>query len=411
MQFKVRRILSENIEQEISNVGFSPSYLGFGAKKHKFLNIKIYNLKPEAATIIKQAALSLGTDAAVHRGVLDHSIDFSDVILSGTVAQLENIAQKLKLQQFSLAQVSEEILKQIKIFENGFCWQKSALNTADTLVTKQRCPKIMGILNVTENSFSDGGKFLDPKYAIEHAYKMIEEGAEIIDIGAESTRPLSEAVPSDVEIQRITPVLKELRANSACKNIKISIDTRNSATAAAAAALGADIINDVSGLTYDDNMAKTISDTGLEVVVMHSRGTPKDMDSFCNYKNVVDEVYFELLDRVQIALSAGIQPEKIIIDPGFGFAKNYEQNFEIMSKIEEFKSMGFRLLCGLSRKRFIKSLLNPDNTGNEAEKDLAKLDELTAQTGLYFTLKGTDILRVHNVLKTKQALDLAQKLI
>ena len=165
---------------------------------------------------------------------------------------------------------------------------------------------------------------------------MIEEGVEIIDIGAESTRPMSEAVPSDIEIKRITPVLAELRKNLACNRVKISVDTRNSATALAVAELGADIINDVSGLTYDPDMAKTVKETGLKVVIMHSRGTPKDMDSLCNYKNVTEEVYFELLDRVQKASDIGIEPQNIIIDPGFGFAKDNEQNFELLKKVKEY---------------------------------------------------------------------------
>lgn len=397
MQFKVRRILSKNIQKEITDIGFSPSYLNFGVNKHRFLNIKIYNQKPEAATIIKQSALSSGADAAVHRGVLDHSAALSDVILSGTAAQLQNVAEKLKFQQFSLDKISDEISQQIEIFEKN-CGAGFGAAMSE----------IMGILNVTDNSFSDGGRFLDPKNAIEHAYKMIEEGAEIIDIGAESTRPTSDPVPAGIEIQRITPVLAELRKNSACNKVKISVDTRNSTTARAVAELGADIINDVSGLTFDPDMAKTVKETGLEIVIMHSRGTPKDMDALCDYKNVTDEVYFELRDRVQKALDIGISPEKIITDPGFGFAKNNEQNFEILKKVEEFKSMGFRLLCGLSRKRFIKSLLG---TENFPECDLEVLDELTAQTSLYFALKGVDIIRVHNVLKTKQALSLAEKLL
>lgn len=397
MQFKVRRILSENIQKEISDVGFSPSYLNFGINKHRFLNIKIYNLKPEAATIIKQTALSSGADAAVHKGVLDHSAAFSDIILSGTAAQLKNAAEKLNFQQFSLNKISDEILKQIEIFEKN--------SNHNTVIL----PKIMGILNITKNSFSDGGRFLDPKNAIEHAYKMIEDGAEIIDIGAESTKPLSEPVEPDVEIKRITPVIKELRKNSACSKIKISIDTRNSATVCTAAKLGADIINDISGLTFDHDMTKAVKETGLEVVIMHSRGTPKDMDALCNYKNTVDEVYFELIDRVETALNTGILPEKIIVDAGFGFAKNNEQNFELLKRIEEFKSSGYRLLCGLSRKRFIKSLL--ENSAGATNETLEALDELTAQTSLYFALKRVDIIRVHNTAKTKQALTLAEKLL
>lgn len=388
MQFKVRRILTSHIKKEIEKIGFSLSHLDFGALKHKFLNIKIYDLKPETATIIKQAALSVGTDAAVHSGVLDHSIKKSDVILSGTIQELCSIAEKLKKQQFSAPKIADEILSQIKIFKQ-------------TPVK----PQIMGILNITENSFSDGGKYLDPKKAIEHAYKMLDEGADIIDIGAESTRPGAEPINPDIEINRITPVIKELAGKCGAK---ISIDTRNSGTAAVMADLGADIINDVSGLSYDKNMAKTIAKTGLNVVITHSRSTPNTMNEFCSYKNTVDDVYFELLKMTENALDAGVSPEKIIIDPGFGFAKNIEQNFEILTKIEEFKSMGYPLLCGVSRKRFIKSLV-PEEFQNQ---DILKtLDEITAQASFYFGTKNIDIIRVHNVVKTKQALSLAGKLV
>lgn len=383
MQFKVRRILPENVENEISKIGFSPSYLDFGVLKHKFLNIKIFNLCPEAATIIKETALSSNCDAAVHNGVLDHSIEHSDLILSGTIQELQNVAEKLRKQQFSMPKIANEILREIKIYNR--CSKK---------------PEIMGILNITEDSFSDGGMFLNPKAAIEHAARMIEEGAEIIDIGAESTRPGAEYIESSVEIERISPIIKELRQNSA---VKISIDTRNADTARVMADLGADIINDVSGLTFDPDMIAAIKETGLNVVIMHSRGNPQNMDNLCNYKNLLDEVYFELRERVQNAIDGGVEPDKIIIDPGFGFAKNNEQNFEILSRIEEFKSLGFPMLAGLSRKRFIKSVLA--DTAKQA--DINTLDDLTAQASFYFTLKGIDILRVHNVAKTKQAMDLA----
>ncbi len=392
MQFKVRRILSNNIKNEIKNIGFSPSYLDFGALKHTFLNIKIYDLSPIQATIIKQTALASNADAAVHFGVLNHSSEKSEIILSATLAQMEIIAKKLRNQQFSMEKISSEITRQIEIF-------KSAKN--------ETAPIIMGVLNLTEDSFSDGGRFLEPRQAIEHAKKMVQEGAKIIDIGAESTRPGSDTVPSEIEIQRISPVIKELKKNS---DIKISIDTRNALTAKQMADLGADIINDVSGLTYDKNMTKTIRETGLEAVIMHSRGTPKDMDGLCDYKNVMDEVYFELQERAQKAIDSGINPEKIIIDPGFGFAKNIEQNFEILSRIEEFKSMGFRVLAGLSRKRFIKSILDKNAFPVCDEGTFEALDSLTASLSLYFGIKNIDIIRVHNAAKTKVMLNLAKKI-
>ena len=401
MQFNVRRILTENIKDEIKKIGFSPSYLDFGVLKHKFLNIKVYNLKPEAATIIKQTALSSNCDAAIHRGVLDHSEAVSDLILSGTIAQLQTVSEKLKSQQFSLDKISDEILKQIQIFE-----KEGAQNTDGAFR-----PKIMGILNITEDSFSDGGLFLKPFDAIEYCYKMIQDGVNIIDIGAESTRPMAKPVDSSVEIRRITPVIKELKQDSVFKDIKISIDTRNADTARVMWDFGADIINDVSGLTYDPDMTKTIKETGLNVVIMHSRGTPKDMDNLCQYKDTAEEVYFELVKRVQKAVESGVQPDKIIVDPGFGFAKNSEQNFELVKKIEEFKSLGFPILAGLSRKRFVKSIITDVSADGAKAHNNKTLDDLTAQLSFYFALKKIDIIRVHNVAKTKQALDLAAHLI
>ncbi len=401
MQFNVRRILTENIKDEIKKIGFSPSYLDFGVLKHKFLNIKVYNLKPEAATIIKQTALSSNCDAAIHRGVLDHSEAVSDLILSGTIAQLQTVSEKLKSQQFSLDKISDEILKQIQIFE-----KEGAQNTDGAFR-----PKIMGILNITEDSFSDGGLFLKPSDAIEYCYKMIQDGVNIIDIGAESTRPMAKPVDSSVEIERITPVIKELKQDSIFKDIKISIDTRNADTARVMGDFGADIINDVSGLTYDPDMTKTIKETGLNVVIMHSRGTPKDMDNLCQYKDAAEEVYFELLKRVQKAVESGVQLDKIIVDPGFGFAKNSEQNFELVKKIEEFKSLGFPILAGLSRKRFVKSIITDVSVDGTKTHNNETLDDLTAQLSFYFALKKIDIIRVHNVAKTKQALDLAAHLI
>lgn len=401
MQFNVRRILTENIKDEIKKIGFSPSYLDFGVLKHNFLNIKVYNLKPEAATIIKQTALSSNCDAAIHRGVLDHSEAVSDLILSGTIAQLQTVSEKLKSQQFSLDKISDEILKQIQIFE-----KEGAQNTDGAFR-----PKIMGILNITEDSFSDGGLFLKPFDAIEYCYKMIQDGVNIIDIGAESTRPMAKPVDSSVEIGRITPVIKELKQDSVFKDIKISIDTRNADTARVMWDFGADIINDVSGLTYDPDMTKAIKETGLNVVIMHSRGTPKDMDNLCQYKDAAEEVYFELVKRVQKAVESGVQPDKIIVDPGFGFAKNSEQNFELVKKIEEFKSLGFPILAGLSRKRFVKSIITDVSADGAKAHNNETLDDLTAQLSFYFTLKKIDIIRVHNVAKTKQALDLAAHLI
>ena len=371
------KIISKNfIEQEIKNTGFSPEYVSIGANKHKFLNIKIFDLRALEANILKQTALSCDCDCAVHKNSIDCKVEKTDCVLSGSYSQLIEVSKKLRKQPLSLPKLSDEILNMI-------------LNSK-----YQAKSQIMGILNLTEDSFSDGGEFLDYTSACAQVDKMIQDGAKIIDIGAESTRPGALSVNSDIETEKITPVIKYIKEKH--PNIQISIDTRNSKTALAALKLGADIINDVSGLRYDKDMAKTIAQFDTSVVIMHSRSNPSDMDNMCNYKNLVDEVYGELKTQCKLALESGIKAQNIIIDVGFGFAKNYEQNIELVQRIEEFKSMGYKMLVGVSRKRFLRQLANVDNP-----KDA---DDITAHTSAYFAQKGIDYIRVHNVKKNIEAI-------
>ncbi|HIT55911.1 TPA: dihydropteroate synthase [Candidatus Galligastranaerophilus intestinigallinarum] len=226
-----------------------------------------------------------------------------------------------------------------------------------------------------------------------HAEKLIKDGADIIDIGAESTRPNAETIDIDFEIEKLTPIVKELKK----QNIKISIDTRNHKTAEKMIELGVDIINDVSNLNYDSKMVDIIKNSNVSYILCHSRGIPQNMDEFCNYKNAADEIYEELFKKSQFLIDEGIEKERIIIDVGFGFAKNIEQNFELLKRIKEFNSLGFKNLAGLSRKRFIKSLAN--------DKNLEIQDDLTMLASFYLIQENVDIIRVHNVQKTKTALD------
>ena len=373
------KIISKNfIEQEITNVGFSPDYLKIGLNKHKFINIKIFDLRPIEANILKQTALSCDCDCAVHRRTIDCKIDKTNCILSGTITQIIEVSKKLKKQpeNLSLQDISQELINQIFLYK------------------KQSKSKIMGILNLTENSFSDGGEFLELENAKKHIAQMIEQGAQIIDIGAESTRPNADEIDSQTQIKRILPIIKHIKENY--KNILVSIDTRSSEVAQACINAGADIINDVSGLRFDGKMAKTIAKSNAKIVIMHSRSTPKNMDNMCNYENLIDEIYFELKNQCDFAINEGIKPENIIIDVGFGFAKNYEQNIELMARIEEFKSLGYEILAGVSRKRFIQQLANVTNP--------KEADEMSAMTSAYFASKGIDYIRVHNVEKSIAAI-------
>ena len=208
---------------------------------------------------------------------------------------------------------------------------------------------VMGILNVTPDSFSDGGEYLDPKRAIDRGLEMIDEGATIIDVGGESTKPGADRVSMDEELTRIIPVIHALAKSGAL----VSVDTMRAEVAALAVASGAKIINDVSGGLADPAMHATAAAMKTQYICMHWRGQSKDMDSLANYEDVVKDVINEITKQVAVALIAGIEPTKLVIDPGLGFAKNAEQNWEILRNIDKFKELGFPILVGGSRKRFL----------------------------------------------------------
>lgn len=382
MDFIVKKIMSNDIKAELEAIGFDEHYLNMGVKKHEFLNLKIFNVSPIQATIIKQTALSAGCDCAVNRDVLGHLIENSNCILSGSITQIENVIKKLLSQQFSLPVLSKLIENQIEIDKN-----------------KNETSKIMGILNLSKNSFSKdlvGEDF--SKSAIEKAEILIEEGADIIDIGAESTKPNAIEVSSREQIEKIAPVIEFLK-NQKCI---ISVDTRSAEVADFALSKGADIINDVSFL-YDKSMANIIKKYQKPYILTHSRGIPSNMDNFCNYENVVETVYIELKEKAENLIKNGILKENIILDVGFGFAKNVEQNLKLVKHIEEFKSLGFKILAGISRKRVIQSFSN--------SKDVKELDFLTSLATFYFAQKNVDIIRVHNVKEAKQTIEFANALI
>ena len=207
----------------------------------------------------------------------------------------------------------------------------------------------MGILNVTPDSFSDGGQFLDPKKAIARGLEMIDEGATIIDVGGESTKPGAERVTLDEELTRVIPVIHALAKTGAM----VSVDTMRAEVAAMAVASGARIINDVSGGLSDPAMHATAAALKVQYICMHWRGQSKEMDALAVYENVVTEVINELTKQIASALTAGIEPTKLVIDPGIGFAKSAEHNWELLRNIDKFKEFGFPILVGASRKRFL----------------------------------------------------------
>jgi dihydropteroate synthase len=249
----------------------------------------------------------------------------------------------------------------------------------------------MGILNVTPDSFSDGGLFYGQEKAIEHGLKMADEGADIIDIGGESTRPGSDAVPTSVELKRVIPVIEALAAKI---KIPISIDTKKAKVAAQALAAGAEIINDISALGGDKNMAKTAANTGAGLILMHMRGTPKTMQKGdLHYDDLMGEIICNLQKSIGRAISAGVGKNSIIVDPGVGFGKTVEDNYRIIKYLHELKALGMPIMIGTSRKSFIGKL-----TGGKPEER----QEGTSASIAASILNGCNVVRVHDVAAMKK---------
>jgi len=249
---------------------------------------------------------------------------------------------------------------------------------------------IMGILNVTPDSFSDGGLFFNKDKAIAHGEKMAEEGADIIDVGGESTRPFSTSVPVEEEIRRVIPVIREL-----AKRVKvpISIDTHKSEVAKRALGEGAAMVNDISAMRFDPEMANVVYDLRVPIILMHMKGTPQDMQISPHYESLIPEITDFLKERISVARNRGIPEENIIVDPGIGFGKTRDHNLMIIRELKQFKVLGRPILVGTSRKAFIGDILN---------KVLEDRDVGTYATIAACVLNGANVVRVHRVKESKE---------
>jgi len=255
-------------------------------------------------------------------------------------------------------------------------------------------PIIMGILNVTPDSFSDGGLYNTFDDAVDHAVQLMDAGATVIDVGGESTRPGAERLAVDKEQARVLPVIRELVA----RDVPVSIDTMNSATAAAAIDLGAVLVNDVSGGLADKKMARLIAESGIEYIVMHWRGHSANMDSAAVYTDVVRDVRNELKHRVAELIVAGVRPDRIILDPGLGFAKTSQHNWQLLGRMRELETLEHRILIGASRKRFLGELVPEDAPTSDRDPATATISALAAESGVWG-------VRVHDVAGTLAALE------
>lgn len=360
-KFLLRQVEYNNIQDELATIEFDSSYREKIAEKFRYKNIKIYNLSLAQANILKQIALIFGADCAINKNVITGKVEKSDVILCGSYSQLVKIAEKLKFQPFKLAILAKEI--------------------EEFLIPSARKTKIVGILNVTPDSFSDGGLYNEPYKAQQKLVKLFEDGADMVDIGAESTRPNSISVSSEEQIKRLKPVLEFAQKEFGGK-LLISVDTRSSEVADFALNLGVNIINDVSGAEYDSNILKVVSKYNAGIILQHSKGTPSEEPV---YNNVVDEIFVSLNKKINYAKEYGIN--NIIVDPGIGFGKSRKNNFIIIDNIEDFYGLHCPVMVGISRKRFIGLDIN----------DNVLKDSLTLAYSYPLIMKNVDFLRVHNV--------------
>jgi dihydropteroate synthase len=376
-----------DLAQELARIGVdSKAWDIFSAKLENF-TIKIEHLPAGLANILKQTALALGADCAQHRQIITGRKKFSDVILFANLRQLKRIGERLSYQPFSGQKLARDIIDLVKKHQP----ENLSLKIGKKVFYFAKRTYLMGILNITPDSFSDGGRYLDTDRAIGRAEVIEAEGADLIDLGAESTRPGSKPINPQAELSRLIPVLRVIRKKL---RIPISVDTYKSEVAKAVLSEGADMINDISGLNFDKSMAKIIAKFDVPCIIMHIKGKPKSMQKNPRYKDTMSEIYDYLANSMNQAQANGINPKKIIIDPGIGFGKRLEDNYMILRRLSELKSLGRPIMVGPSRKSFIGMTLN---------LPVVERLEGTIAASVIAIIQGANLLRVHDVAQVKRA--------
>lgn len=376
--------------QQIEAVGVEPTGVERMKGKALHFNLKLEGIDPRTANILKQEMLSLGGDVALDGRGLDCSVHSMDGLLMGSQKQFEKLFQKLdaypQFQEIGKA-LKETFLNLMKTDFTLRCRRKTLHPNGRTL--------LMGVLNVTPDSFSDGGLFLEKDRAVARGLQMVEEGADIIDIGGESTRPGSKRLGLEEELRRVLPVIETLSKKT---DIPISIDTYKSEVARRAIELGADIINDISGLHFDPELAFVAAKEKTPLILMHIRGTPETMQKDVHYDSLFSEIISYLKEGIRRAESAGVDPEQIVVDPGIGFGKTLEDNLLLIKHLSEFRVLGKPILLGTSRKSFIGKIID-----TQPDQRL----EGTLSSIAIGVLNGAQIIRSHDVLQAKRAIAVA----
>jgi dihydropteroate synthase len=369
---------ASDLHRHLSDIDVSEAEIDAMTDKFFYCTIKLEGIDTRAAKLMKTHLETLGGGLAMRKEADELTVRETDVIITGSRHTLRLLAARLKGEPFGLDGIGEEIAACTAGGNRVMSWGNRMLDFAHTTY-------VMGILNCTPDSFFPASRSTTIKDALKTAHEMIEAGVNIIDVGGESTRPGSEGVTEEEEIRRVIPVIHALRDGS---DVMISVDTRKKGVAERALDAGADIVNDISGLRHNDELARLVARRGVPVVLMHMRGTPKTMQKQVHYENTISEILRELQASIAAAVGAGIAPEMIIVDPGIGFGKRIQDNLRLIKELASLKALNFPILIGLSRKSFIGEILD-----RPVERRL--IGTITANT--LAIINGANIIRVHDV--------------
>lgn len=382
----------DEAEALLASIGVDPYGIRAMAPKMRHLNVLIKHVPCREGNIIKQEMLAVGGDAAVSRGTVGCTDPQTDVLIMGNYKQLQKFTEKMEHQPTALKGLAA-VLRDII---SGQDRQEEVWQTARRRITFGRRTWVMGILNCTPDSFSDGGRYLSQEEAVAFGLKMVEDGADIIDVGGESSRPGAVPVSADEELKRTIPVIKELVRNT---DVPISIDTVKAKVAGEALDVGAEIVNDISAMTSDRQMESMIAHRGAGCVIMHMRGLPRTMQAGdLSYGDVVGDIISYLRARMNEAQARGIAREQCTCDPGIGFGKTVADNYTLLRRLNEFNILGRPIVIGVSRKSLIGAV-----TGDGS---MARL-EGTAAAVTAAVLGGAKVVRVHDVKEMKKVVAVA----
>ena len=378
------------IAREIERTESDPEGVGIMTRKGRIYPVALSGVPLKAAPLLKQELLSVGGDAAHARGIADHSVATTATVVLATWGQYHRLLPKLRRQPFRLKELADEVDRALRAYVGHGPRTVRGPHRAFPLGDR---PRVMGVVNVTPDSFSDGGRFLDSTAAVAEIERQAAEGATTVDVGGESTRPKATPTSPETEWARVGPVLTAARDRV---DLPISIDTRHPEVATKAIDAGADIVNDIEGLRSEE-MRRVVARTGASVVVMHMRGTPATMQDDLAYRDLRGEVYAALAAATEAAVRDGISPDRILVDPGLGFGKSAEQSLDLLLHAGEFRCLGFPVVLGASRKSFLGWVLGGSTgPGVRLEAGLAAA-VLAAE-------RGVALVRTHDVAATVRAL-------